>query len=146
VDDHDVTREIELEADAAAVWEALADPEQLSEWLGGDVDVDVRPGGDLTVREDGGTREGFVEDVEPERRLSFWWSRDEEDATRVEIELEEAEAGTLVRVTESRPLKHVELELAELTRQTGGGPICRCGAPPINDRRARLPRLALAHA
>jgi len=38
------------------------------------------------------------------RRLVFWWSAPGEEATRVEIDLDELDDGTRVRVTESRPL------------------------------------------
>lgn len=127
MDDQDVTREVLLEAEPEVVWSALTDPDELSEWLAGDVEVDVRPGGELKVIDThGGTggegeRTGFVEEADEPRRLSFWWSREGEDATRVELELEVEAGGTLVRVTESRPLQDVELQVAELTRRAGGG-------------------------
>lgn len=126
MDDQDVTREVLLEAEPEVVWSALTDPEELSEWLAADVEIDVRPGGELTVTDtQAGTggedeRTGFVEEADEPRRLSFWWSRDGEDATRVELDLEEEAGGTLVRVTESRPLHDLELQAAELARQAGG--------------------------
>jgi uncharacterized protein YndB with AHSA1/START domain len=125
--DHEVTSEIVLESGPEAVWDALTDPERLSDWLGGEVEMDPRPGGDLTVRDThGGTggddcRTGFVEEADPGRRLSFWWSRGDEEATRVELELEELAEGTVVRVTESRPLVAIDAQAAELVRQAGGG-------------------------
>lgn len=112
----EASTEIVLDAPAADVWEAVTDPEQLSQWLGSEVEIDPRPGGDLTVDD----RTGWVEEVEPGRRLSFWWSRPGEDATRVEIDLEEDEHGTTVRVAESRPLVLVDAQAAELVRQSGG--------------------------
>ena len=81
-------------------WEAITDPEQLGEWLADDAEVDLRPGGELTI----GERTGFVEEVSEPRRLVFWWSIDDEESSRVEIELEPAVDGTRVRVIETRPL------------------------------------------
>ena len=65
-------------------------PSSSSEWLGEDAEVDLRPGGDLTIRVDDGERSGFVEEVDEPRRLVFWWSADDEESSRVEIELEPA--------------------------------------------------------
>jgi uncharacterized protein YndB with AHSA1/START domain len=102
-----VTRTAHLPADPARVWEAVRSPDRLSRWLGADVDLDVRPGGEGTAREPGGTvRRLVVEEVEPGTRLTFqWWPADDDtpgwDASTVEIDLEPADGGTLVRVTET---------------------------------------------
>lgn len=121
MDEQDVTREIALEADPEVVWSALTDPDELSDWLAADVELDLRPGGELTVLDAEGKRTGFVEEADAPRRLSFWWAREGEDATRVELELEEEAGGTLVRVTESRPLETVDAQALELPRELGGG-------------------------
>ena len=68
----------------------------------------AEPGG--AIRSDGpdGARIGVVEEVEPARRLSFWWVPVEGDdsPSRVEIALEPVETGngvgTIVRVRESQ--------------------------------------------
>jgi uncharacterized protein YndB with AHSA1/START domain len=108
---HEVERELLVPAEPDEAWHAVADPERLGEWLGGAVEVDPTPGGDLRVElEDGGERVGWVEEIEPGERLSFWWRRpDEQVATRVEISLSEAEGGTLVRVVETSPLATLDL-------------------------------------
>jgi uncharacterized protein YndB with AHSA1/START domain len=111
-----VEREIVVGGDADETWRAVLE----SDWLGDDVRVDPRPGGEVQARE----RSGFVEEADAPRRLAFWWRAGDEDATRVEIELEEREEGTLVRVVESRPLQLLdaygpELELALGVRQPG---------------------------
>jgi uncharacterized protein YndB with AHSA1/START domain len=85
-----VERETLVPATPEETWRALLD----SDWL---TRIDPVPGGE--VEGEGGS--GFVEEAEAPRRLSFWWG---EDATRVEIELDEVEEGTHVRVVESRPL------------------------------------------
>ncbi|MGZ4200811.1 MAG: SRPBCC family protein [Thermoleophilaceae bacterium] len=103
---HEVQRELLLPAEREEAWEAIADPERLGEWLGGEVEIDLVPGGELRI----GERTGWVEEIVPGERLSFWWRRPDEDvATRVEISLEDAEDGTLVRVAESSPLATLDL-------------------------------------
>ena len=82
-------------------WEAITDPERLGEWFAEDADIELRPGGDLTI----GDRRGFVEEVAEPNRFVFWWAADGEESSRVEIELEPAVAGTRVRVVETRPLQ-----------------------------------------
>ena len=82
-------------------WEAITDPERMGEWFADDAEVDLRPGGDLTI----GERSGFVEEVAEPSRFVFWWAAEGEESSRVEIELEPAVAGTRVRVIETRPLQ-----------------------------------------
>jgi uncharacterized protein YndB with AHSA1/START domain len=108
---HQVERELLLPAEPEEAWEAMADPERLGDWLGGEVEMDPAPGGDFRiVLDDGEERVGWVEEIEPSERLSFWWRRpDEEVATRVEISLTEADGGTLVRVVETSPLATLDL-------------------------------------
>lgn len=108
---HQVERELLLPAELEEAWDALADPQRLGDWLGGEVEMDPTPGGDFRiVLDDGEERLGWVEEIEPSERLSFWWRRPEEQlATRVEISLTEAEGGTLVRVVETSPLATLDL-------------------------------------
>lgn len=96
-----VTRTTVLPAEPARVWEAVGSPERLSRWLGVDVEVDLRPGGEGMAREpDGSVRHLVVEEVEPGERLTFhWWQGD--SGSTVEIDLEPAGDGTLLRVTET---------------------------------------------
>jgi uncharacterized protein YndB with AHSA1/START domain len=98
----ELTREITLPAPADEVWRSLAEPT----WLGEDASIDLRPDGEVRA----GERRGFVEEVDEPRRLVFWWAAPDEDSTRVELELDEDEAGeTRVRVVESRPLALLDL-------------------------------------
>ena len=110
----DVTRETILPAEPADVWRLLTQPERLAAWLGTDAEIDLRPGGDLAVRtSDGELRTGWVEETDAPARLSFWWSADGDDeATRVQLDLEEAGYGaTRLIVTESRPLAVLETQI-----------------------------------
>lgn len=105
---HTVRRSVVLEAPPRRVWETVSRPERLSRWLGGEVELDVRPGGDGVVRLPGGTRRAVVEDVSPGRRLAFhWWDEEaqgdtpaDRGATTVTIDLHPVDAGTRVTVTE----------------------------------------------
>jgi uncharacterized protein YndB with AHSA1/START domain len=110
-----VRRERFLPAELGEVWEALTEPEGLRAWLAEEAEIDLRPGGELRVRlRDGEERSGFVEEVEGPERLSFWWrgsGEEGEPLTRVELSLEQAEGGTLLRVAETRVVTTVEAVL-----------------------------------
>ena len=99
-----VERCVEVAAPAADVWEAVVDPERLSEWLNVEVDMDVRPGGAARFVTPDGRRLGVVEEVVPESRLVFsWWPSPGFGRTsRVEIDLQESsDGGTEVHVVET---------------------------------------------
>jgi uncharacterized protein YndB with AHSA1/START domain len=104
--DMELTREITLPATAEEVWRSLEEPA----WLGDDASIELHPDGEVHA----GDRTGFVEEVEEERRLVFWWAAADEDSTRVELELEEEDGFTHVRVVESRPLALLDLYGAEI--------------------------------
>ena len=102
----ELTREITLPATAEEVWRSLEEPA----WLGEDASIDLRPDGEVRA----GDRTGFVEEVEQECRLVFWWAVPDEDSTRVELSLEEDGDVTHVRVVESRPLAMLDLYGVEI--------------------------------
>ena len=99
-----ITRSIELEAAVDEVWEAVSTPDLLSGWLDGDVDADVRPGGDgVLVEPDGAVRRMRIDEVEPGRRLALrWWPEDGSGpASTVELDLHPTPGGTRLVVTET---------------------------------------------
>jgi uncharacterized protein YndB with AHSA1/START domain len=102
----ELTREITLPATAEEVWRSLEEPV----WLGEDASIEMEPDGEVRA----GEREGFVEEVDEERRLVFWWAAPGEDSTRVELSLEEDGDVTHVRVVESRPLALLDLYGVEI--------------------------------
>ena len=108
--DEAVERELTVPEEREDVWVSLAEPA----WLGEDASIELREAGEVRA----GERSGFVEEVDAPRRLVFWWSGPDEDATRVEIDLDEDDAGTRVRVTESRPL--AILDGRDLAVELGG--------------------------
>lgn len=127
-------RDLDLDADLAAVWRAITDPEWLREWLAEDVEIELWPGGEARFIVDGVRRSGWVEEVSPPAgdgpprggRLTFWWQPDEdqdEPASRVSLELTETARGTRVRLTETRPLEVLDLIGIPLRDAGGrGGP------------------------
>jgi uncharacterized protein YndB with AHSA1/START domain len=121
--DQTVERELTVADGIEDVWSSLAEPE----WLGEEASIEMREAGEVRA----GERSGFVEEVEEPRRLVFWWSAPGEEATRVELDLEEDEAGTHIRVTESRPLAILDgRDLAiEFGGDWGGGPVASAGGP-----------------
>ena len=121
--EHSVERELTVPEEIEEVWESLAEPE----WLGEGASIKLEEAGEVHA----GERTGFVEEAEAPRRLVFWWSARDEEATRVEIDLDETGAGTHIRVTESRPLAILDgRDLAiELGGAWGGGtgPVASAG-------------------
>jgi uncharacterized protein YndB with AHSA1/START domain len=118
-----VERELTVPNEIEEVWDSLAEPD----WLGEDAAIDLREAGDVRA----GERSGFVEEADAPSRLVFWWSLPGEDASRVEIDLEETELGTRIRVTESRPLLVLDGRdlWVEFGRMGGaGGPVAAAGA------------------
>jgi uncharacterized protein YndB with AHSA1/START domain len=104
---------------AGRLWQALTDPEQLSGWFGAEVDWDLRPGGEARFLEsDGGERHGRIDDVRPERHLSFtWWpASDPNDTSQVSYLIEPTAEGTRLTVQERRVARVQDLTVPD----TGG--------------------------
>ena len=104
------------------MWGSLSEPE----WLGDCATIDLCENGDVRA----GERTGFVEEVDAPRRIAFWWSAPGEESTRVELDLDETDAGTHIRVTESRPLAILDgrdLAIEFGTSGGGAGPVAAAG-------------------
>jgi uncharacterized protein YndB with AHSA1/START domain len=113
-----VRREVVLPVDLDAAWANLADAEGLEGWLADDIDLDVRPGAEGTARwSDGTERHVVVDEIEVGRRLALCWWAEGEDATLVELTLDEHDDGTRLVVVEV-PVRVVEAVGAGLP--TGG--------------------------
>jgi uncharacterized protein YndB with AHSA1/START domain len=101
-----IRRQIDLDADLARVWHALTDRDELSDWLGGPVELEMCPGGHGTIVDDEGmVRHALIGEVDPERRISLrWWPEDGPEDGRVSeviFELCPTEGGTRLVVTET---------------------------------------------
>ena len=104
-----VGREVVLHLPPEAVWESLTQANELSSWLGSDVELDPRPGGVLRLQTGRDVRRGVVEAVRPPEYLAFRWrpmlagphGPVPGPGTRVEFFLEPDEGGTRLRVVEA---------------------------------------------
>src|SRR5262245_59601257 len=91
-----IERAVRLPRAPDEVWPLVAEPEQLGAWLGGEVDVELRPGARGAFRPpEGATRRIMVLAVEPGRELSFrWWPEaDVGAATTVTISVDDFDDG-----------------------------------------------------
>lgn len=97
-----VEREALLDAPAPEVWEAITDPAHIGDWFGAEADGPLDAGEVVVFRSSDGTeRRAYVEDVQPERRVTFRWLGTT-DTSRVEITCEPVGDATLLRITERR--------------------------------------------
>jgi uncharacterized protein YndB with AHSA1/START domain len=88
-------RSVELDVSAEQLWELVADPARLTEWLGDAVDIDMQAGGTGTVTDDGVLKFVHVDQINTGRRLSFsWWEPDLPDmSAQVVFEIAELSSG-----------------------------------------------------
>jgi uncharacterized protein YndB with AHSA1/START domain len=101
-----VERELTLPAAPEEVWDVVTG----DGWLADQVRLDLRPGGEGEFRSGELLKTGWVEEVGAPDRLAFWWSADDEPATRVELTIEALPEGvTRLRVIETRPLELLDL-------------------------------------
>jgi uncharacterized protein YndB with AHSA1/START domain len=95
-----VERSTDLPLEPDEAWRVVTEPDELERWLAPEVEVDLREGGEVVVRErDGDERHGIVVEVEPPTRWVFTWEDGDRPST-VEITLEPTDPGTRVRVIE----------------------------------------------
>jgi uncharacterized protein YndB with AHSA1/START domain len=61
--------------DAARMWRAITDPDEISKWMGHPAKVDLRVGGDWIVEfgGDDGTLDGVIVRVEEGKKLAYVW-------------------------------------------------------------------------
>ncbi len=132
-----IDKKVVLKAPRARVWRALATPKQFGAWFGVNLESvpSFEPGaqvsGPVTIPEYQHLKfEVTVEQVVPERRLSFRWhpypippekDYSSEPTTLVVFELSDVDEGTLLTVVESG-FDHIPLERrAEAYRGNEGG-------------------------
>jgi hypothetical protein len=83
--------EVEIEATPEEVWDALVTEEGRETWLA-EPDRDV-----------------YIEIVQAPSRLVWWWTGEDEPATRVEFQIVAVPAGTRGGVSESEPAFPISL-------------------------------------
>jgi len=100
-----IERELVLDASPEDVWDAVTG----DGWLADEVDLELIPGGGASFRSEDDEKQGWVEEAHAPERLAFWWGSDGEPATRVELTISSEQAGTRLRVIETRPLEVLDL-------------------------------------
>ena len=99
-----IRRTLDLDCSPADLWRLVTDPNSLSGWLGREVEIDARSGGQGRVLDDDGIiRLLVVDEVVPGERLSFtWWPQaDDAAASEVTFTVQEADEGSRLVVTET---------------------------------------------
>jgi uncharacterized protein YndB with AHSA1/START domain len=103
-----IEREILVDAPLEVVWAVITEPDHISGWFSDSVQIELRPGGKLTLTWEGDhTEHGRVEKVEPPHYFSFRWIRGpatevrEDNSTLVEFSLRAKGDGTRLRVVET---------------------------------------------
>jgi uncharacterized protein YndB with AHSA1/START domain len=103
-----VEREVLVDAPLEVVWAVITEPEHIGGWFSDSVEIDLRPGGKLSLTWEGDhTEHGRVVMVEPPRYFSFRWIRGsatdarEDNSTLVEFSLSPEGEGTRLRVVET---------------------------------------------
>ena len=97
-----VTRRVELEITTDELWAAITDRDALEAWLGEQVDVDLQPGGDGVIVDDGVVRDVLVRTVDEGRGWSFEWRVDEAPVSTVSFEISTVESGaSVLTITET---------------------------------------------
>lgn len=94
-----IEREVTVPATPERVWESLTGPEGGPGPLGDRVELDPRPGGEVSITDGDRELQGEVLEALPPRRLALRWSDGGVDSL-VEIDLEQVAGGTRVSVTE----------------------------------------------
>ena len=105
----EIRHSVFIRAPRAKVWAALTTAQALDAWWGTrGSDIDLRPGGKLTLRWRGwgperdinADRECIVAEVLPQKRFVFRWGETADTMTTVEFDLEDRDGGTLLRLRE----------------------------------------------
>lgn len=95
-----IEREVTVPATPERVWESLTTPGGGPGPLGERVDLDPRPGGEVSVTDGDREFRGEVLEALPPRRLALRWTDGDGGDSIVEIDLERVSGGTRVSVTE----------------------------------------------
>jgi uncharacterized protein YndB with AHSA1/START domain len=103
-----IDREIRIEARPETVFEFWTDPAKMARWMGRDIELDPRPGGDFRIDYNGSDiASGRYVDVDPPSRIVMTWGWEAPgDATppgtsTVEVSFVPDGEGTIVRLRHS---------------------------------------------
>ena len=106
-----IERAVTFPVSRQRLWEAITRPDELSQWFGNEVELDLEEGGKFIMRWDNGdSTTGMVEFVDPPYRFGFRWKSSEidtddplapENSTLVTFILEDTDKGTRLLVRET---------------------------------------------
>ena len=105
----EIRHSVFIRAPLEKVWAAFTSPQGLDAWWGTrGSEIDLRPGGKLTLRWRGwgperdinADRDCDILEVLPQKRFVFRWGETTDAMTTVEFDLEPREDGTLLRLRE----------------------------------------------
>jgi len=102
-----IERTVRVERPREDVWAAITTAEGLGTWFGQSAEIDLRVGGEATLRWDGGHEAHLrIERLEPTSLFGYTWGiyglpKDDVRRTYVEFTLADDGAGTTVTVVES---------------------------------------------
>jgi uncharacterized protein YndB with AHSA1/START domain len=96
-----VERTVELDASPDEVWRHLVSGELASLWMGGEMAMELRRGGRVTLRTPGSPEVfGTVEELSPGRSIIWTWRTAAGEPTQVVIRLQEYGEGCRLEVSE----------------------------------------------
>src|SRR4051794_15936555 len=96
-----ITRTVDTDLDVDDLWTMVADGEAWATWMVDEADVEVAPGSDGTVVDDGVARRVRIDELD-DRRVAFtWWPEARPElVSAVELVVLPAVGGSQLRVTE----------------------------------------------
>ncbi len=96
-----IEREIELDLTADELWELIGTADGWRQWLVDDVAIRVADGEFGTILDDGVERAVHIDGVDTGRGISFVWSEQPDEVSRVTIAIvDDPTRGPRIRVTE----------------------------------------------
>lgn len=104
-----IEQEVRIDAPIDVVWETITDPAHISRWFTDKAEVDLRPGGEVSITwvDHGVTETLHIVDVEEPNLFSFRWlnpkdqQADASNSTLVEFKLSTDGDATVLRLIES---------------------------------------------
>ena len=97
-----ITRTVDTDLDAADLWALVGDGDGWARWMVDEADVDVRPGAEGTVVDDGVERAVRIDRLDRSRVGFTWWPQDRPElVSAVELTVAPSPGGSTLRVTET---------------------------------------------
>ncbi len=92
---------VDLGTSIESAWAALSNPDELAQWLGSSVELEVQPGGRGRIVDDDGTvRDVLVTAVDELHGISWHWWSDGGDLSSVELRLDEHDGRARLHIVE----------------------------------------------